>query len=490
MSSFTESAILADSVDVPAILLLLIGLLAPLFHGVGALCAAHALMRNRTSQGAIAWTIALVTFPYLTVPLYALIGRNRFSGYIAARRAGDSDLQHAVTEAKSALQQSLADPKSMSRWRFFERIGQLPCTRGNQVELLIDGPETFASMLEAIAAAKHYVLVEFFVVRSDRLGDAFRDALIAKAQEGIAVYFLYDEVGSNQLPRAYIKELAASGAQIFPFRSSRGWSSRFQLNFRDHRKITVVDGEIGFVGGLNIGDEYMGRDARIGRWRDTHLKLTGPSVLEVQLVFLENWFWCRQEVPALRWEVPPGIESDASVLVLPSGPADELETCEMLILEMIRTADTRIWIASPYFVPDLPVVRALQMAALRGVDVRIMLPDKPDHYSVYLAAFAYIPPMLDTGVRLLRYTDGFLHQKVLLVDDVAAVGTANLDNRSFRFNFEITALLFDDALMYEVDRMLSADFANCREVTTTDYNARPWYFHLAVRIAHLFAPLL
>jgi cardiolipin synthase len=162
----------------------------------------------------------------------------------------------------------------------------------------------------------------------------------------------------------------------------------------------------------------------------------------------------------------------------------------MMMLEMIRTAETRIWIASPYFVPDSPVVRALQMAALRGVDVRIMLPDKPDHLSVYFAAFAYIPLMLRTGVRLFRYEDGFLHQKVMLVDDVGAVGTANLDNRSFRLNFEITCLLFDDALMYQLDRMLATDFANCREVAMADYDARPWHFHLRVRLAHLFSPLL
>jgi cardiolipin synthase len=489
MLNFSEHAILADSVGVPTIVLVLIGLLAPLFHAVGLLCAAHALMRNRTPQGAIAWTIALVTFPYLTVPLYALIGRNRFSSYIATRQAGASDLDHAVAMAKAALQSHLAAPESLHRWRFFERIGQLPCTRGNSVQLLIDGPETFSSMLDAIAQARHYVLVEFFVVRSDCLGDAFRDALIAKARKGVAVYFLYDEVGSNQLPRSYIQQLSSAGAQIFPFRSSRGWHSRFQLNFRDHRKITVIDGEVGFIGGLNIGDEYMGRSTRFGRWRDTHLKLSGPAVLEVQLVFLENWFWCQRSVPALRWEATPR-DDDAAVLVLPTGPADGLESCEMMMLEMIRSAETRIWIASPYFVPDTPIVRALQMAALRGVDVRIMLPDKPDHLSVYYAAFAYIPLMLRTGARLFRYTAGFLHQKVMLVDDVAAVGTANIDNRSFRLNFEVTCLLFDDTLMYELDRMLTADFADCREVTMADYDARPWHFHLRVRLAHLFAPLL
>lgn len=484
-----ENIPLGEPVGIPAIVLLVLGLLAPLLHFIGLLCAAHALMRNRTSQGAIAWTIALVTFPYLTVPLYALIGRNRFSGYIKARRAGDDRLRTAVDEAKHALQPHLAEAESLPRWRFFERIGSMPCTRGNSVELLIDGPETFASMLAAIAEAKHYVLVEFFVVRADRMGEAFRDALIAKAREGVAVHFLFDEVGSNQLPQSYLDALEDAGVDAHPFRSSRGWRSRFQINFRDHRKITVIDGEVGFVGGLNVGDEYMGRDEKFGRWRDTHLKLTGPAVLDVQLVFLENWFWCHSDVPDLRWQ-PAASNGDAAVLVLPSGPADELETCQMMMLEMIRTAETRIWIASPYFVPDEAVVRALQMAALRGVDVRIMLPDKPDHISVWLAAFAYIPMMLKTNARLFRYKEGFMHQKVMLVDDMAGVGTANLDNRSFRLNFEITVLLFDDALIYPLDRMFVADFANCRELTNEDYESRPWYFHLAVRLAHLFAPIL
>ena len=252
----------------------------------------------------------------------------------------------------------------------------------------------------------------------------------------------------------------------------------------------VVDGRVAFVGGLNVGDEYMGRNAKIGPWRDTHVKLTGPSVHAVQLAFLEDWHWAADALPELDWSPRPAESGAQDVLVLPSGPADQLETCGMFFVHAINSARRRLWIASPYFVPDVQVVCALQLAALRGVDVRIMLPQNPDHLLVYLSAFSYLEEAEQTGVRVYRYQPGFMHHKVLLADDrLGVVGTANLDNRSFRLNFEISIVVDDPQFTAELAEMLERDFANCREVTADELRERSFWFRLAVRVARLTGPI-
>jgi cardiolipin synthase len=274
------------------------------------------------------------------------------------------------------------------------------------------------------------------------------------------------------------------------FHSTRGSGNRLQLNFRNHRKIVVVDGREGWVGGHNVGDEYLGRDSSTGPWRDTHLRILGPAVMGLQLSFLEDWHWATDETPDLTWttEVVPG--GHAVVLVLPSGPADRFETASLMFQLAIHGAKERIWIASPYFVPDEGVTAALLLAELRGVDVRILIPERPDHLLVYLSAFAFVGKMLDAGIQIYRYQSGFMHQKVFLVDDrVAAVGTANLDNRSFRLNFEITALVAEPAFVTEVEQMLLADFSRSRRMTRADLANKPFWFPLASRAAYLMAPL-
>jgi cardiolipin synthase len=315
--------------------------------------------------------------------------------------------------------------------------------------------------------------------------------LIAKAQEGVRVYFLYDEVGSHKLSASYQQELRAAGVQLYDFHTRKGPRNRFQINFRNHRKIVVVDGEAAWVGGHNVGDEYLGKDPQIGAWRDTHVKIVGPAVMAVQLSFVEDWHWATDGVPEVSWRPRPADDGDINVLVVPTGPADPLETAGLMFVHAINSATRRIWIASPYFVPDESVIAALQLAGLRGVDVRILIPDKPDHLLVYLAAFSYFDEASRTGVKIYRYTEGFMHGKSMLVDDaVAAIGTANFDNRSFRLNFEITAFLTDPDFAAQVKAMFEADFARAREMSTADYDDRPFWFKLAVRLARLSAPIL
>ena len=245
-----------------------------------------------------------------------------------------------------------------------------------------------------------------------------------------------------------------------------------------------------YVGGLNVGDEYMGRDAKIGSWRDTHAQIEGPAVHAVQLSFLEDWFWATRDVPDLDWSPRAANGGNQDVLILPTGPADRLESCALFFVNMINRARQRIWIASPYFVPDLQVISALQLAILRDVDVRIVLPARPDHILVYLSSFSFLDQGELSGMRIYRYQPGFLHHKVLLVDDdLSAVGTANLDNRSFRLNFEITALVQDREFASQMARMFEADFAGCEPVRTDELEHCPLWFKIAVQASRLLAPV-
>ena len=252
----------------------------------------------------------------------------------------------------------------------------------------------------------------------------------------------------------------------------------------------VVDGKLAWVGGLNVGDEYLSRNPKIGPWRDTHVRIEGPAALGAQLAFAEDWHWAAGGRLDVRWVPVPSSAGNASVLILPSGPADTLETANLMYIHAINSARERIWIASPYFVPDKPVTDALQLAGLRGVDVRILIPDKPDNALVGLAAYSYVDDASRTGGKFYRYGPGFLHEKVMLIDhSTATVGTANFDNRSFRLNFEITAVVSDPAFAAEVERMFEADFARSRVMDPGEYDRKPWWFRFGVRLARLTGPV-
>ena len=449
-------------------------------------------MSTRTSQGAIAWSISLNTFPYVAVPAYWVLGRSRFDGYVSLRREIDRDTQNVPQDTAAAIQPFLPSESVFSEERrTAETLAELPFLSGNRVELLIDGDATFESILSGIDAAEDYILFQFYIVRDDGLGRRIKTHLVDKAKQGVRVYFLYDEIGSHDLPRAYIDELRDAGIEVYDFHTRKGPRNHFQINFRNHRKVVIVDGRSGWIGGHNVGDEYLGKNPKFGRWRDTHVRIDGPAVLGAQLSFLEDWHWATDEILQLNWIPEAAEDADVPVLVIPTGPADDLETANLMFVGAINAARERIWIASPYFVPDEAIVKALQLAGLRGVDVRILIPDKPDHLLVYLAAFSFFDEAGKTGVKFYRYTDGFLHEKAMLIDDhTATIGTANFDNRSFRLNFEITALVYDEAFAGQVERMFEDDFAASRSVDEGEYDDQPIWFRFGVRLARLTAPIL
>jgi cardiolipin synthase A/B len=485
-----------------------VGTLVIAAHVLGVIAAIHAIINTRTSQGAVAWAVSLVAMPYFTLIPYLFLGRSKFAGYIDERRleldilrqrskpaewdstAARSDTE--VTDLTGVRGEVVAGPAAYlgnPTIRTLQRLSGMPFLRGNSVRVLVNGDATFRAIIEAIDAAERYIVVQFFIVRADELGLMLKDRLIAKAKTGVRVYFLYDSIGSFDLPHRYVNELRANGVEAHPFATKRKFVHRFQINFRNHRKIVVVDGKRAFIGGHNVGVEYLGGNPRLSPWRDTHVEVRGPAVASIQFVFTEDWYWATQRLP----ELGPTPHSDENMhcMVLSSGPADKQETCSLFFVEAINAARERIWITSPYLIPDEAVFSALRLAVMRGIDVRILIPSRRDHRVVFAASKLYAYDLVQAGVRIFRYQPGFLHQKVVLVDDIAAsVGSANLDNRSFRLNFEITVLTVDRDFAREVEAMLLADFAHSLEIDRQDYRGASFPRRMAMHVARLFSPIL
>ncbi len=467
-----------------ALLYLLVEILA-------AYSAYKAIMETRTAQGAIAWAVFLLTFPLLSLPLYWVFGRNRFIGYTSARAVKDNQVRKELSYLRSNLK-----PYEFHSNESYEidvvktSIATLPPLLGNDVELLINGSETFANIIKGLKRAEKYILFQFYIIEEGKLTEEITPILLQKAKMGVKIYILYDEMGSHALSSSYLQTLQEAGIEVSPFHTTKGWKNRFQLNFRNHRKIVVVDGIECWVGGHNVGDEYID-GGEFGFWRDTHVHITGPAAIPTQLSFVEDWNWARGEfIGELEWEARQS-SGNLPVFILPTGPADKLETASLAFVHFINSAKKRIWIATPYFVPDDATTAALQLASLHGVDVRIIIPDHPDHLLVYLAAYAYFDEVQKTGVKFYRYKKGFMHQKVLLVDDeFSIVGTANFDNRSFRLNFEISAVVYDRTFAKKIETMLQNDIETSLYMQEKEIASKPLWFRFASKVARLASPVL
>jgi cardiolipin synthase len=476
----------------PQLISTLIAVALVLVYVIAIFSAIEAIMKARTSQGAVAWTISLLTLPYITVPLYLVFGRNKFDRYWEQRDEIEQESLRLINATSDLIEQHKALSNDTPLYASLSKLTGMPATTGNRVELLVDGEQTFASILAGLAAAEHYILFQFYIIRDDDLGRRLCRVLADRARAGLKVFLLYDEIGSHKFPgtRLY-RQLQMTGVKVAPFKTTQGRRNRFQLNFRNHRKNVVVDGKYAWIGGHNVGDEYLGLNKRRGHWRDTHTRVAGPAVLGAVLAFATDWHWATRSPMNVAWQFSGERKGDSKVLVFPSDPASEYEEAGLMYHQAIVQATQRIWIASPYFVPDHAIISALQLAALRGVDVRVLIPDEPDGPVVAMANWAYTRELLPTGVKVYRYQGGFMHQKVLLMDDhIAGVGTANFDNRSFRLNFEITLLVDDPAFATQVDQMLQADLRRSRQVDLADFDNKPAWFPVAMGVARLLAPML
>lgn len=463
--------------------------------------AFQAIRKARTSQGAIAWAVALVTMPIITIPLYLLLGRSKFIGHVDFRRKSGKEVAPLFEQYKGGVTPYIADNSELAPGeRVLSELAHLPWLKGNTCKLLIDGKETFSKIYEATSKAKDYILHQYFIIEENEEGKRFADDCIVQAKRGIRVYLIYDAIGCYNVSEDYWQRLKSNGVKVAPFHIMEKRSRRLQINFRNHRKITVVDGHIAFIGGHNIGDAYLGKRPGFSPWRDTHMSITGPAVQSLQLSFLEDWYFASPEchadtlhthLPKLSWQYGDDHEGDSKVLILPTGPADTFESCGLMFVNAIHQAQERFWLASPYFIPDGKIRSALVLAALKGVDVRILLPVRPDHKMVFYARQDFYQEMQEAGVKFYLYRDGFLHQKVFIVDnDVCAVGTANLDNRSFRLNFELTGLVKDKEFISVLEKQLLEDFDHSELLAPFRLGERPIWEQVLIRVCRLFSPVL
>jgi cardiolipin synthase len=450
-----------------------------LFYVVGAVIAFEAIRRARTPQGAVGWAVFLAAWPIVAVPLYLFFGYARVQSYSEARREADLGLPDG---SEAALP---PDPGPAARLAVVRAVSMHPVTRGNGMTLLPHAGEAFEAMLSAIDGAERYALVQFYTIRDDAIGGRLAEAMEAAAARGVTVRVLYDAFGSFFLTRRYRRRLTEAGIEWYVQRGPARPLGRFGLNFRNHRKIVVVDGRVAYTGGMNVGDEYL------GDWRDTQMEVRGPLVAQLQSQFLQDWFWVSGQRldDDLAWTVAADPE-DMTGLAVGASPTDPHDNGALYFAALAQTAARRLWIATPYFAPDQSVLAALKLAALRGVEVRILLPEVPDRWTPWIAAFAFFDEVRLSGCEIWRYQGCFMHQKVALVDDdVVSVGTFNLDIRSSLLNFETTVVLCDRAAATRVEEMLTADFRRAVRLER-QLAEQPLWLRLAAPVARLMAPLL
>jgi cardiolipin synthase A/B len=452
--------------------------------------AAVAILRSRTPQGATAWVMSLISFPFISVPLYVILGRNKFEGYNSKRRILDQVAQKEFEKLKATHDQFLATSEEEMQMisRLIPPENQPGFTKKNKIKLLVNSEQAFPEMIAEIKAAKKYIIFQYYVVRGDETGTTFIKELIQKAREGVAVTFMNDAIGV-ELPDRLLKEMHEAGIQTGTFNESTH-KGKLQINFRNHRKILVIDGKVAFLGGLNIGNEYRGITTKYGPWRDTNVRIEGPSVIAAQLASAKDWYCIHEKQIRAEWDIYP-TDNDATVMVLHTGPADEKQTCLLSFIALINSACKRLWIANPYYVPPESLMDAILLAKLRGVDVRVLLPSYTDAKFVKLASNVYQKILLQYGVKVFRYTKGFLHQKVMLVDDeFAVVGSVNFDCRSMFINFEASVMTNDKPFINEMGKMLEDDYNSAEEVKLEEFHQLPILKKILNRGANLLAPIL
>lgn len=452
---------------------------------------------NRHPTQTLTWLVVFGAFPLFGFIFYILFGRNYRKEkmyrkkYFLDKQAflkieGERDVSEERLETMGEHQQKLI--------KLAQRIGNSPISFATETKVLTNGEETFSSILEEIKIAKHHIHIEYYIVRDDQISNDIKRALIERAVNGVKVRFLYDAVGSWTLTKSYIDDLRNAGIEVAAFGPVRLPFLNSQANFRNHRKIIVIDGHTGFVGGLNIGDEYLGRDENVGFWRDTHLMAKGEAVKSLQLIFLQDWYYSTNHSFLTDEYLSPSlpiVHKHGGVQMIAGGPDNEWSVIKNIFFSMISSAKESVWIASPYFIPDEDIFQAIKVAALSGIDVRLLVPKNPDKWIVWHASRSYFPDLLEAGVKIYQYKRGFLHSKIVIVDkELASIGTANMDMRSFHLNFEVNAFLYRTRSTQKLVDDYVEDLKESQQLHINSFNKR----HIGNRIlestCRLLSPLL
>lgn len=454
-------------------------------------------LENRHPTQTITWLVVLGGFPLIGFIFYLLFGRNYRKERMFRKKYFLDKQAFLTVEGED-------DPRSEEKviqlgdhqrrlFHLAQKLGNSPISFDTATKTLTNGEETFEHIIKELKKARHHIHLEYYIIRDDHIGNKIKNILIEKAQQGVTVRFLFDAVGSWKLKKKYINDLRDAGIEIVKFGPVKLPFLNSKFNFRNHRKIIVIDGNVGFVGGLNIGDEYLGMDKNIGFWRDTHLMLKGEAVRTLQLIFLQDWYYMTNFsfLTAEYLSPQPSYKSHGGVQLMAGGPDNEWSVIKNIFFAMISSAKESVWIASPYFIPDEDIFSAIKVAALSGIDVRLLVPNRPDKQIVFHASRSYFPELLEAGVKVYEYERGFMHSKMVIVDhELASIGTSNMDMRSFHLNFEVNAFLYRTNSTQKLVTEFLNDLEYAKQLDLETFGKRHIGFRLLESTARLLSPLL
>lgn len=457
-------------------------------------------MENKDPSKTVAWLLILFLVPVIGFIFYLFLGQNVRKKTIFKRKKGRDFVyfDHIASIQKDAIKDKalFEDDESFVKRRLISLIlnsAKAPFTINNKSTVLTNGTETYDAIMESLNSAENHIHLEYFIIKNDHIGNKVKKVLIEKARQGVKVRVIYDSVGSWRIGKDYIRDMEEVGIEVHAFLPVYFPVLSRELNYRNHRKIIVVDGKIGFLGGLNIGDEYLGKNTYLGFWRDTHLKIEGEAVYGLQNIFLMDWLFVTKERIEFNSSYFPKLDyyGEQLIQITGSGPDSDWESIMQAYFSIIASAEDRIWINTPYLVPDESIFMALKTAALSGVDVKIIIPNKPDHKTVFWASMANVEELLRAGVKIYKYTKGFTHAKLLMVDGIAAsIGTANLDIRSFLLNFEVNAFIYDKEIVNRLEDDFLIDINDSNEIVLEEHIKRPLTEKIKESTGRLFSPLL
>ena len=369
-----------------------------------------------------------------------------------------------------------------------------PLTKNNSIKLLQNGEEKFPELLQAIRTAKHHIHIEYYIYEYDEIGTAIIELLIQKAKEGVEVRFIYDDFGSPSIKKETEKQMKEAGAAVHPFHKVHFYLLANRINYRNHRKIVVIDGQTAFVGGINVSDKYINNGKKKLFWRDTHIRIDGPAVYYLQYLFITDWNFCCPEAlktSDIYFAPPAAVAQENFVQIAASGPDSYLPTILYSILQVIYLAKKEILITTPYFIPGDSIIDALCIAAMSGLSVKLLAPGISDSKIVNAASKSYYNKLLEAGVEVYLYQKGFIHAKTMVTDSMLTiVGTANMDYRSFELNFEVNALIYDSTIAEQMRTVFFEDLKDAKQINKEAWLSRPWYQQLPEKVARLFSPVL
>lgn len=456
------------------------------------------VLESRNPEKTASWLAIFAVCPFFGLILYVLFGRSpREAKLFRLKHLPGSRLPQISSRQKEELssqniffQEGSAGSKRLAR--LLLQSGFAPLSRNNQITVLTNGEEKFRALLRDLELAIDHIHMEYYIFHADQIGTDVQNILIRKAQAGVNVRMIFDGLGSRKLPKAFLHSLTEAGVEIgwfFPLRFPQVMGT---LNYRNHRKLVVVDGEIGYLGGINVGDEYLSRNPKYGFWRDTHLRLEGESVLTLQETFFNDWYFITQvEIKGKRYY--PHLEPVGETLtqVIAGGPDSKQESMKELFFTILATAQKEILLTTPYFIPDESMIMALKSAALSGITVKVLVQGKPDHRLPYLASSSYFNDLLNAGVEIYRYQKGILHSKVLTVDEqISIVGSANFDIRSFQVDFELSAMIYSSQLTERLNEDFNRDLKDSLQLNREEHMNRPLWQKVQEANARLLSPLL